>query len=163
MNKIGVLLLLLLVPAVHAANMGNAAEDQTVIRNMYRIATEGLRVTIDTTTVAGTITLLVGTHTAQNFVVASGVNYTTGPATAAGFATSTTTTYGGRAYAAFQVITATEVVRVDIGTMSVTGSPYYDQKDWIILDDPLAVQEPIYVYSAGTARLRGWYWTEKRR
>ena len=122
----------------------------------------GFRVTFSTTIPKDTATVILGTHTAQNFAVPSGITFSTGAVTAA-FTSTTTTTFGGRLHFAFQVVSSTGKLHVNIGRDASTSSPYYEQKDWVILDDPIAIQEQISVYAVDDeAVIYGWFWTHKR-
>ena len=124
------------------------------------------RVRFSTTIPANTATLLLGTHTFRNFTVPTGITFTTGTTTAnfdnESISTNVFTTWGGRAYAAFQIVQTTDQVHVDFdNNVSSVTSPYYTKGQWVILDDPFVIQEPIYVIGRASATLTGWFWTYK--
>lgn len=107
-----------------------------------------------TTVSANTAVCLVSTHTAGNFVVPSAVSM------APVQTSSTTVTFGGRAYMVFQVVSSTVNVSVDFDTVSLstTTSPYLTQGQWWSPDDPVAWQGQVCLQAPGLFTVTGWYW-----
>lgn len=113
-----------------------------------------------TTTTAGNQQVcLVSTHTAFSLTVPSDVGFSPTQTS------STTYTWGGRAYMAFQVVSATSNVSLDFGTvnLSTATSPYLTQGQWFSPDDPVAWQGPVCLVSPSTFTVTGWYWMPRAR
>ena len=153
--------LALLTPGVEAAqNNRNVATEP--VANMGWEADLRYTVRFSSTTAAANTKFCVSTMTVGDLTYST-TTYRGSFSPELG--TSTTTTYGGRAYTSLQVISAASNVSFDFNVVdiSTTSSPYLTQGQWFSPDDPVAWQGSFCLMSPSTFTVTGWMFFERPR
>ena len=126
---------------------------------VFRRTDDRFMVRFSTTVPANTATVILSTAAPRNLVVPSGINFSPS------ITSSTTVTYGGRAYTILQVTSGASNVHVDLNRVDISTntSPFVTAGQWWSPDDPVAWQGEIVMKSTSQFSVTGWMWFEKPR
>ena len=143
----------------------NTAIGQTHYTKKLRNVDERYHIKFSTTVPANVSTLIIGTMTANNFVLAAGINYSTGSTLSFSYTSSTTVTMGGRAHFDFQCVSCPNKLFWDYSKeeVGITTSAYITDGQWWGRNDPEGWQGPVAVRSSGTAVIVGHIYMNKAR
>ena len=159
-NKILAAAILLLAATAGAVDSNRGVSRADVADRLWPADHRHIVYFTATTTAQNSALCLVSTMTqVQLSTVSYGVSFT--PTLSA----STTTTYGGRAYMAFQVTGGTSNVSVGYASSISTGaaSPYLSLGQWFSPDDPVAWQGQVWLISPSTFSVSGWLFFDRPR
>lgn len=149
-----------LMPMILNAAENNRPVAGDAVKPRYWASDLKYVVRFSTTVPIGTAVQIVSTSTFMNLVVPTGIDYS--PAIAS---STTTLTFGGRAYMTFQVLSGTHNVHIDFNTVDIStvSSPYLTVGQWWSPDDPVAWQGPVWVKTMAPAKITGWMWFDRPR
>jgi hypothetical protein len=158
MKKLLLILGLLALPVL-GQGADNRGRSPLEVADIFLPVDNTYKVRFSTTVAANTNVVILSTMTLNNLVATSGISYSPS------IASSTTTTYGGRLYSTFQIVSATGNVHVDFDTVDIssTTSPYLTQGQWFSADDPLSHQGPVVLRGTTQFTVTGWIWFHRKR
>lgn len=148
-----------------AGSQNNSPKVGTPAAPLFEGTDQRWVLTFSTRIAANQTTLVVGTMTAKEFVLAPNVAYSTGAAVF-GLTSSTMTTFGGRRYMSLQVqgMGTTQRVNWDFSSVNIsTMSNSLSNEQYWSPDDPVTWQGPLYFLSSGPVAISGQIWMHQPR
>lgn len=159
-------LLVLMGGSCWAASQNNSPKVGTPAAPLFEATDQRWVIRFSTVIPANQTSLVVGTMTAKEFVLAPYVAVSTGSAVN-GITSSTMTTFGGRRYVSLQVtgMGTTQRVAWDFSSVdtSTTTSNLLSNEQYWSPDDPVTWQGPLYFKSTGPVTITGQIWMMQPR